>query len=584
MLQTLAEVDANLAPAQLFDLVHKHARVLPEAVATSVWQWLAPWAKRRGCASPAIFGKPSSAHQECATALAVEITGDLGHAEEHWLDAVPLLAASQHMEDRQRAAQVLRHMANAPTHLSREGRLDKAGAQYLTRSLEFDASEVDVHVKPVQFWRGKGDLKKARECLDAGQRRFPDSVALLMEAVETAPASGAFKKAVSTARRLLELDPLNRTVRALLGNAHLSHAGKHLAADKFEPAKKEIEEARNWLGAATDQGRMHLLLAWTEPAGSSERLRLAQLAASTWGGALAAGWRLVREAQGIFARVESAQALVLLKEAGVNAAQALTPADVLALVQVLEQEPPIARKGADPLRPWRKALLALAAAPLFDAETSVRICEAWSSHREHDLLEKYATAARKRWSDAPVFVYHAVAARFGKNACIESERDFADLEQAGESAQKSKDVRLVTRITALFEADDPGPDFDDFDDFDEDDAELMDGLPRMDPQMFRAMLEQTIKIDGGKSFLKKVREELGDAVIRQVEQENGGNKKAFMRCLIDLVMLRLTVPFVPSVVLPAAKDKIPLGDPPKTVKPKPIPKLPIPGQGNLFDE
>lgn len=574
LLQALVEANVDLAPAALFDLVQRNARVLPEPVATRVWQWLAPWAKRRGCASPLIFGKPTRAQQECATALAVEIAGDRSHAEEHWLDTVRLLESSKHIDDRKRAALVLRHMASMSNHLSREGILDKAGARHLARSLEFDPHDCEVHVRLVQFWRLNGDLKKSREHIEAGLKLFPDSTALLTEAVETALAAGAFKKAASTARRLLALDPLNRKVRSLLGNAHLSHAGKHIAADKFEPAKKEIEEARNWLGAAAEQGRLQLLQAWTEPEGSAERLHLARLAAATWGGELAAGWRLVREAQGLFARVELNSAVWLLSEAGIDASKALTPAGVLGLVQLLEQEPHMARKGADPLVAWRKALVALAPAPLFDAETNERICEAWSRHQEHDLLEKFANAARKRWPDRPLFAYHAVAARFGKNGCIKSERDFADLEGAAERAHQSKDFKLEMRIDALFEAEDPPPDFDDSD------PDLMDDPPLMDAPALRAMLEQTIKMDGGKSFLKDVRQNYGDQFIRQVEKECGGNKKEVLRRLIDLLVSDVAASFgLPTPSAPA-KGKVPLAAPVKIVKPK----APTDGQGNLFDE
>ncbi|MEP6588587.1 MAG: hypothetical protein ABJA84_07520 [Polaromonas sp.] len=567
LLQALAGASTtDLAPAALFDLVQRNARVLPEAIATRVWQWLAPWAPRRGCANPLIFGNPSRAHQECATALAVEIKGELGHAEEHWLDAVQMLASSNDTDDRQRAAMVLRHMAAMKEHLSREGMLDKAGAGYLLRSLEFDASDCDVHVRLVASWRRHGDLKKARERLDAGLSLFPDSAALLSEVVETALAAGAFKKAATTARRLLALDPLNRKVRTLLGNAHLSHAGKHIAAGKLEPAKKEIEEARSWLGAAAEQGRLQLLLAWTEPQESPERLRLAQLAVSTWGGGLAAGWRLLREAQGLFARVDLTAANSLLSEAGIDSAKALAPADVLGLVQVLEQEPLITRKGADPLVAWRKALAALASAPLFDAETSVRICEAWSSHKEHDLLEKFATSARKRWPDWPIFVYHAVAARFGKNGCIETDRDFDDLELAGELAQKNKDFKLHSRIEALFEADDPGPGVDDL--------PQMDGPPLQVLQAFRAMLEQTIMMDGGKSFLKKARATYGDALIRQIEKECGGDKKAVLRRLIDMAIAEVAGPFGQPFQPATIIDK----------KPPVKPIAPAQGQGSLSDE
>lgn len=566
LLQALAGAKADAAPAELFDLVQRNARVLPETLATRVWRWLAPWAPRRGCDNPLIFGKPSRAQQECATALAVEIKGELGHAEEHWLDAVDMLASSKDTDDRQRAAMVLRHMATMKEHFSREGMLDKAGAGYLMRSLEFDASDCDVHVRLVAYFRRQGDLKKARERLDAALSLFPDSAALLSEAVETALAAGAFKKAATTARRLLALDPLNRKVRTLLGNAHLSHAGKHIAAGKLESAKKEIEEARSWLGAAAEQGRLHLLLAWTEPQASPERLRLAQLAVTTWGGGLAAGWRLLREAQGIFPRVDLASANWRLGEAGIDSAKALAPADVLGLVQVLEQEPFIARKGADPLVAWRKALVALASSPLFDAETSVRICEAWSRHQEHDLLEKFATAARKRWPDWPIFVYHAVAARFGKNGGIETDRDFDDLERAGELAQKNKDFKLHARIEALFEADDPGPGVDD--------SPSMDGPPLQMLQAFRAMLEQTIMIDGGKDFLKKARANYGDALIRQIEKECAGDKKAVLRRLIDMAVAEVAgpfgQPFQPATIINKAPPAKPIA--------------PARGLGSLTDE
>ncbi len=591
LLQALAGVTTDLPAASLFDLVQRNARVLPEALATGLWQWLSPWALPRSCAKPVIFGKPSKAQQECATALAVEIKGELEHAQEHWLESVDLLVSSGNTGDRMRAAMVLRHMAGMNAHGSREGVLDKSATKYLLRSLEFDASDCDVHVRLVASFRRGGDLKIARERLEAGLALFPENVALLTEAVETALAANAFKKAVTTARRLLELDPLNRKVRALLGNAHLSHAAKHIAAAKLEPAKKEIEEARAWLGAATEQGRLQLLLAWTAPAASPERLRLAQLSAAAWGGGLAAGWRLLREAQGIFNRVDLSMATGLLKEAGIDAAKALTPADVLGLVQVLEHEPHLARKGMDPLLAWRKALLALAPAPLFDADTTLRICEALSRHQEKDLLEKFANAARKRWPDWPVFVYHAVAARCGKKGDIAGTRDFDDLEAAQSRARLNKDFKLDARMEALFEIDNPPPDFDDF--------VPMNGPPIMDPKAFRAMLEMGIQLDGGKSFLKNAREDLGAALIRDIEKESGGDKKTFLRRVVDLIVEELTGSLGTPRTPPVKKPKTPLTMPPTIFIPrldegdakKPLVRpdkivttAPDEGQGNLFDE
>lgn len=581
LLQALAGADVNLAPAALFDLVQKHVRELQDAMATRAWQWLAPWATRKGCANPRLFGSPGQADQECAKALAVEISGEWDHAETHWLDAAELLEDSGNPADRLRAALVLRHVALSPAYLSTDGVLDPEAAEMLTHSLKLDPADCAVHVRLVQFWRRAGDLKRAREQLDRGLSHFPDDAALLTEVVETAVTAGAFKKAATAARRLLTLDPLNRKVRVLVGNAHLSHAAKQIAASKIDAAKKEIIEAASWLASVTDQGRLHLLQAWTEPEGSPERLRLAQLAASTWGDGLAAGWRLVREAQGTFARVGPDRSAWLLGEAGIDATQALTPADLLELVQTLEQEVAIVRKGQDPLATWRKAIAALAnprAAQAFDADTFVRVCEAFSRHHEHDLLEKFANAARKRWPEQSIFVYHAVAARFGKKGKIRNLRDDDDLEDALSRAQQSKDFRLAARIEALFEADSPMPDFDAFDAFDRPrggGASRAPAIPNhMSPAQMRNIIEMTILLDGGKSFLDNARKDLGAALMKQVEQECAGDKKLYLRRITDLVIAELE----------GAVERLPPFVPAKIGNPKNPAKAPLPGQGKLFNE
>ncbi len=570
----MAAADAALAPAALFDLVQRYARDLPDPTATRAWQWLAPWALRRGCASPRIFGRPSLAAQECATALAVEISGDLSHAETHWVDAAELLAASGDADDTLRAALILRHAALTPEHRSRASTIDIGAAELLTRSLQYDPLDCDVHVQLVAFWRCSGKLKRAREQLDLGLTHFPDDVALLTEAVHTALAAGAFKKAATTARRLLELDPLNRKVRSLVGNAHLSHAAKQIAANKLEAARKEIKQAEAWLGATAEQGRMLLLQAWTEPAESSERLRLAQLAVRTWGGGIGAGWRLVRAAHGTFAGLGLKALQRLLAEAGIDPVPVLTAAEVRDLAQQMEREEPVVDQGQGALAPWRKAIEKIAALPAFDPQSTIQICEAFARHHEHGLLEVFANAARKRWPGQPIFVYHAVAARFAKQRRIASERDYEDLEQAQESAHQSNDLRLCMRFEALFE--------DDYDNSGFDGSELLNpprapGVPAvpfdfgtMSPNVFRAAIEQSIKMDGGTSFLKQSRADLGQALFRQIERDCAGNRPLLLRRLTDLVV---------------AEFAASMGQPPPIAAPRiRKPNPPVAGQGDLFDE
>ncbi len=102
----------------------------------------------------------------------------------------------------------------------------------------------------------------------------------------------------------------------------------------------------------------------------------------------------------------------------------------------------------------------------------------------------------------------------------------------------------------------------------------MEGPPLQALQAFREMLEQTIMMDGGKSFLKKARDNYGDALIRQIEKECGGDKKAVLRRLIDMAVAEVAgpfgQPFQPATVIN------------KTQPAKPI--APAQGQGSLSDE
>src|SRR5207249_3128885 len=117
------------------------------------------------------------------------------------------------------------------------------------------------------------DLKQARARLDAALARFPDDAEVLLEAVETALAGGAFKKVAGLAKRLLERDTINPRVRAVVGQAHLSHARKQIEARNPAGARREIEQAGQWLRAPAEKGLLKLLRGFIEePAAAGDTL------------------------------------------------------------------------------------------------------------------------------------------------------------------------------------------------------------------------------------------------------------------------------------------------------------------------
>jgi hypothetical protein len=552
LLRTLAIAEDEARSEALFERVLKNYRVLPDALAGRIWRRLAAWSPKLIGESLPLFGKQPSGVAECVQALAYEMAGDLRSSEHYWHQAAERLAASGQTDDPLRAALILRHTALSPAHFSREGVLDSAGEAMLTRSLQLDANDVDAHAKVIEFWRRNGNLKTARVRLETALSIFKDDTAILAEAVEIALASGAFKKAATSARRLLELDPLNSKVRSLVGNAHLSHASKQIAANKPEAARKEIAEADPWLRLPVERGRMSALSGWVEPVGSPLRVQALQAAVACWGGGLAAGWRLLREAQKVFTHADQG---LLLREAGIDPRKPLLADDLLNLVQALEEVPFRAAKGLDALHPWRKAIEKLAPVSVLDRAAGLRICEALARHREYLLVEKFAEAARRRWPKQAIFVYHAVAARFEKHHFIKSNRDLDDLEAASLRAQQEKDLRLVMRIETLFTAnEEDGTDFDD-DDFPFDPSNL-------DGDALREMMRMTIMMLGEKGFLEKMRDTVGAERIKQIEKECNGNRKAILERIIDFVVeftLANAIPQkYPAAPRPAVK-KTPFG-------------------------
>ena len=569
LLQALAAAGSAAEPTALFDLLIRHARLLSAAVTRRLWRQLAPWSPRRIDDSLRVCGPQPHAVETSVRALADEIKGYFLDAEDNWEIAAQQFAHGGSTEGQLQAALILRHRALELNHLSRDGTLDEAGAALLTRSLEFDVYDRETHVRLIAHWRQHNDLKKARARLDFALTYFPDDTAILAEAVATALAGGAFKKAVASARRLLALDPLNPQVRLQVGHAHLSHAGKQIVAGKTDAARNEIDEAAEWLSAPNDRSRMLALRAWTYPAGSPERQSFAREASAGWGGGLVAGWRLLREAQEIFPRGKPAQ---LLQDADIDGTRPLLWADLIALVGDMETAAVRAdRRGLDPLSPWRKAIEQLADGrainALPEATETLRICEALSRHHEYGLLEKFANKGRQRWPQQPVFVYHAVAARFEKHLRIVSERDYDDLESAYQHAREAGDHKLMNRIDAVFDADNPKPKYSTPD------------VSKISNNGTRAMLEIVLQNEGEEAILNVARNAFGASLVKEIEKSSGGQRAVFMERLIDALAI---VMGVNTVAMP------PFGSPYKPKKsprsPKGASKPALPGQGNLFDD
>jgi tetratricopeptide (TPR) repeat protein len=563
LLLELAELsDGQADAAVLFDLLVRHRRTLPEGAAAQLCRRLLPHAPQLLRAYAARFGSLPAAEQERIVALAAELKRRPEQAEDHWLRVVQCLGADP--AERRRAALVLRHLADHLHHCGRDGNPCEDVLGWWAQSLELDPEDRATHLNLIRALRSRSDLKQTRARLDAALARFPKDTEVLLEAVETALASGAFKKAAGLAKRVLELDPINPRVRAGVGHAHLSHARKQIAGSNPAAARGELEEAAQWLRSTEDRGSIKLLRGFIdERAEESDALLREGLA--ELGGTLVGSFHLLLEAW----RTKR-DPKALLRRAGVDLTAAPRAEEIVALAHALNT----ARDGEKALRaalgPLR-AMVGRAAAAQFAEPDQLLVCEALHRCSEHDLARRYAEAALRRWPRRPVFVYLKAAAIYGANPWRIPQRELVVLEQALAEAQSHGDQRTALRLHELLSAATgefglPGEDLGDDD---------LEELPGDAP---RAMLEMMLALGGEDRFLDIARQQLGKDVFDELRRELGGNKKQFARALTD-VLARVGLP--PGPGGPGANAD---AQPASAASPRGNRGPPHAGQKDLFDD
>ena len=94
--------------------------------------------------------------------------------------------------------------------------------------------------------REDGDDKEWHVLADEAAQRFPTESAALLQAIESAAARRAYKKAAGFAKQLLAVDPINRTARRRMIDLQISHARKQMRSKRPDLAWKELVSAGEW--------------------------------------------------------------------------------------------------------------------------------------------------------------------------------------------------------------------------------------------------------------------------------------------------------------------------------------------------
>lgn len=375
-------------------------------------------------------------------------------------------------DDGLRAALIHRRLADLWSHVPERLGGEELVLEDLAAAQELDPEDRSGTVRLIAAARDAGELKQARAALAEALERFPDDAAVLLEAVRTALAGNAFKKAAGLAARLLAIDPINVPVQGMLLDAHLAHARKQIRSGRRDLARRQLDEAGSWARGAAAAGRVDILRALLEMdgRGDADGTALLRRGFAALGGALVGLFHVLLES----ARLERHGASVLKRAGLPDAREFREPGHVLELMRALAPLPAEERRlVARALEPLDKALRAAAKRP-FALDDDELVCETLLRLEQLPLLTVFAGQAARRWPDRPAFVYLQIFAETQGHVFRMDGRQDRRLMKALERAQQNGDMRTVHRIDQFMRPPlssgsffDPFPDDSPFDPFDD---------------------------------------------------------------------------------------------------------------------
>src|SRR5208282_5562040 len=248
MLARLIEADRT-GPRALFSLLTRQAASLPAVDVRGACFNLLPQIPDSIPLFEKTFGKLAEAEKTRIFALGAEAKQDWKRAETHWRAAAEHYANDRSREGKLAAGVIFRHLAELagkePMIVGDRSFTDPV-VSYLRKGLDCDPDYLPAVLQLIKRYREDGDDKEWHVLADEAAQRFPTESAALLQAIESAAARKAYKKAAGFAKQLLAVDPINRTARRRMIDLQISHARKQMRSKRPDLAWKELVSAGEW--------------------------------------------------------------------------------------------------------------------------------------------------------------------------------------------------------------------------------------------------------------------------------------------------------------------------------------------------
>jgi cellulose synthase operon protein C len=460
MLAQLIKAERN-GPGALISFLVSQARTFPADEVKSACLNLLPQAPDRLRQFEGAFGPLSKFENNRILALAAEAGNHWEKAEQHWRIAARSVENAADPEARLSAGVIYRHLARLTRNhpeIAGEGACESPDIQYLERSLQADPDHLPAVLELIGLYRtGERDKDWHRLVAEAAER-FPGDSSVLQQAVDSAIARKAYKKAVGFARKLLVLDPINQAARQQMIELNIFHARKQTRSKRIDAAAKELAKAAEWEKPGTPNFllRINQGLVGLELGQQTAAEALLRQGVELAGGGVA-GWFRASLEHALMNGSEANAALP--RQELLRAAQAAAPTkeEILSIVSAL---------SGDQTRETKKAVAGLIF--LIRAWLSKGSSLAWSASEFHpiadmfgradayDLLGDYAKLAGRRQPGDATWRYYQLVARAKGDSRRLSFGETQKLFEIVEDASARRDFHMANRIQRFIDGPDAG--------------------------------------------------------------------------------------------------------------------------------
>jgi tetratricopeptide (TPR) repeat protein len=450
-------------PATLFAFLMKQTASFPAADVRNACLNLLPSIPDRIAVFERGFGPLGEGEKDRILALAAEAKEDWRRAEELWRLAAARFTRGGSREGRLSAGVIHRHLADLAgkkREIVGDDPFSDPVAFYLSESLECDPEHLASALRLIKRYRENGDDKEWHALAEETARQFPADSAALLEAVDSAAARKAFKKAAGFARKLLAIDPINRPARQRMIALHIAHARKQMRARRADLAWKELAAASEWERADSPIADLWINRGLVGLRGGFDPQAETRLREGvTLAGGGAPGWFRAALQDALATPARQSLAAPVAKELAAVLREAPSRASMVAIAALFSMEDVRADWKATSELVWKFGhwLSGATRIELSMAEFH-GVADVILRARLFDVLGDFASAGRRREPDERLWRFYEIVARTMNDADRMNHAELQEIDALCASPAIVRDRRARARIDRYLDgsSDDPG--------------------------------------------------------------------------------------------------------------------------------